>query len=113
MLTERLIIRDARLEDAPFLAKCYPGDIYRDLRRKTFTEFWPELAEEEATYDQETDPGEYYLDCVAVLPAYRRRGIGRALLKDGIAKGICLVRLLGESFLLPGRLAEQAARDWP
>lgn len=145
MLTERLTIRDARLEDAPFLAKCimagmhfydfeteipqekkiyerlieserradtldsyantrvaevdgvvvgslqsYPGDIYRDLRRKTFTEFWPELAEEEATYDQETDPGEYYLDCVAVLPAYRRRGIGRALLQDGIAKGISL-----------------------
>ena len=74
MLTERLIIRDARLEDAPFLAKCYPGDIYRDLRRKTFTEFWPELAEEEATYDQETDPGEYYLDCVAGHAGISARG---------------------------------------
>ena len=68
----------------------YPGDIYRELRHKTFIELWPELAEEEATYDQETDPGEYFLDTLAVLPAYRRRGIGSALLQDGIAKGISL-----------------------
>ena len=33
-------------------------------------------------------PGEYYLDTLAVLPEYRRRGIGRALLEDGIKRGI-------------------------
>ncbi|MBR1705347.1 MAG: GNAT family N-acetyltransferase [Bacteroidales bacterium] len=68
----------------------YPGDIYRNLRHKAFTELWPELIEMEATSDQETDPGEYYLDSLAVLPAYRGRGIGRTLLKDGIDKGIAL-----------------------
>lgn len=140
-----MIIRDARPEDAPFLAKCimagmhfydfeaeipegndiyerlvecekrtdtlysfahtrvaetdgiavgsllsYPGNIYRDLRHKAFTELWPELAETESNSDQETAPGEYYLDTLAVLPDYRGNGIGRALLKDGIEKGITL-----------------------
>lgn len=68
----------------------YPGDIYRDLRHKTFTELWPDLIRMEAESDQETDPGEYYLDSLAVLPAFRHRGIGRALLLDGIQKGIDL-----------------------
>ncbi len=142
MLTSKPIIRDARPEEAPFLAKCvmagmhfydfetdipgdneiferlvacerrtdtlytyvhtrvaemdgiavgsllsYPGDIYRELRHKAFTELWPELSEMDATSDQETDPGEYYLDSLAVLPQYRGKGIGRGLLRDGIEKG--------------------------
>ena len=66
----------------------YPGDIYRDLRHKTFSELWPDLIQMEAESDQETDPGEYYLDSLAVLPEFRHRGIGRALLLDGIQKGI-------------------------
>ncbi len=33
----------------------------------------------------ETDPGEWYLDSLAVWPEYRHCGIGRALLKAGIA----------------------------
>ena len=44
----------------------------------------------EAASDQETDPGEYYLDSLAVLPSYRGRGIGRALLRDGIDKSMSL-----------------------
>lgn len=68
----------------------YPGDIYRDLRQKTFSAIWPELSQMEAESDQETGPGEYYLDTLAVLPAYRGHGIGRELLKDGIQKGIRL-----------------------
>ena len=68
----------------------YPGDIYRDLRHKTFTELWPDLIRMEEESDQETDPGEYYLDSLAVLPSFRHRGIGRALLLDGIQKGIDL-----------------------
>ena len=68
----------------------YPGEIYRNLRRKAFTELWPELSELEAASDQETDPGEYYLDSLAVLPSYRGRGIGRALLRDGIDKSMSL-----------------------
>ena len=136
------IIRDARPDDAPFLAKCimagmhfydfetdipgekdiyerliecerredllyshrytrvaeldgvpvgsllsYPGEIYRDMRHKTFRELWPDLAQMDAESEMETGPGEYYLDSLAVVPSYRRHGIGKALLQDGIRKG--------------------------
>lgn len=66
----------------------YPGDGYEELRRKTYTELWPDYARKVVTYPLETDPGEYYLDTLAVIPEYRRRGIGTALLRDGIDKGI-------------------------
>ena len=137
-----MIIRDARPEDAPFLAKCliagmhfydfeteipeykdiyydlvdcekrtdllysykdsriaevdgkvvgsllsYPGDNYKELRRKSFAVFWPDYIAIDEESELETGPGEYYLDTLAVLPEYRRRGIGRALLEDGIKRG--------------------------
>lgn len=140
-----MIIRDAKPEDAPFLAKCimagmhfydfetdvpeetkiyrrlvecerridllytykftrvaevdgqlagallsYPGELYRDLRHNTFTELWPDMAKMDAESEQETGPGEYYLDSLAVHPAFRHQGIGRALLDDGIRKGSTL-----------------------
>lgn len=66
----------------------YPGDTYLTLRHKTFSELWPELATMDEQSEPETDPGEYYLDTLAVLPAFRRMGIGRALLEDGIQRGI-------------------------
>lgn len=65
----------------------YPGEIYRDMRHKIFNELWPDLAQMDAESEMETGPGEYYLDTLAVLPEYRGRGIGRALLLDGIRKG--------------------------
>ena len=68
----------------------YPGDIYRDMRRRTFEELWPDFFKRDQQSEQEADPGEYYLDTLAVLPLYRRRGIGRALLEDGIRKGFSL-----------------------
>ena len=136
------IIRDARPDDAPFLAKCimagmhfydfetdipgeseiferliecerredllysyrytrvaemngtpvgsllsYPGKIYREMRHKTFSELWPDLAQMDAESEMETGPGEYYLDSLAVVPSCRHHGIGKALLVDGIRKG--------------------------
>ena len=66
----------------------YPGEVYRELRDRTFLEFWPAYFAEHSGDDPETDPGEYYLDSLAVLPDYRGKGIGRALMKDGIQKGI-------------------------
>ncbi|MBQ7979607.1 MAG: GNAT family N-acetyltransferase [Candidatus Methanomethylophilaceae archaeon] len=136
------IIRDARPDDAPFLAKCimagmhfydfetdipdesdiyerliecerredllysyrytrvaemdgtlvgsllsYPGEIYRVMRHRTFSEIWPDLAQMDAESEMETGPGEYYLDTLAVVPSCRHRGIGKALLVDGIQKG--------------------------
>lgn len=136
------IIRDARPDDAPFLAKCimagmhfydfetdipgeseiferliecerredflysyrytrvaemngtpvgsllsYRGEIYREMRHKTFSELWPDLAQMDAESEMETGPGEYYLDTLAVVPSCRHHGIGKALLLDGIRKG--------------------------
>lgn len=66
----------------------YPGDNYKELRRKSFAVFWPDYMAIDEESEMETGPGEYYLDTLAVLPEYRRRGIGRALLEDGIKKGI-------------------------
>ena len=68
----------------------YPGEIYKDLRASTFKEFWPGFFAQFCEDDPETGPGEYYLDSLAVLPEYRGKGIGRALLEDGIQKGIIL-----------------------
>lgn len=118
---DSVIIRDARPEDAPFLAKCvmagmhyydfgqldpghegifrslvecerrtdllytfansriaeidgkvagsllsYPGDNYKELRHKTFSELWPEYISMDTDSEQETGPGEYYLDTLVV-----------------------------------------------
>ena len=65
----------------------YPGDIYQELRHKTFGELWPDLAQMDAESEMETGPGEFYLDSLAVLPQYRCLGIGRALLMDGMVTG--------------------------
>ena len=68
----------------------YRGELYKDLRHRTFTELWPEFFKMDQTSEQEADPGEYYLDTLAVLPEFRRHGIGRALIEDGIKKGQAL-----------------------
>lgn len=66
----------------------YPGELYKGLRTRTFKEYWPAAFAQFAGDEPETDPGEYYLDSLAVHPAYRKQGIGRALLEDGIKIGI-------------------------
>ena len=80
--------RVAEMDGAPVGSLLsYPGEIYRDLRHKTFGELWPDLAQMDAESELETGPGEYYLDSLAVMPSFRRLGIGKALLLDGIRKG--------------------------
>ena len=66
----------------------YPGEEYLRRKEKTFREFWPEYFDKFADDAPETDPGEYYLDSLAVHPMYRRMGVGTALLRDGIRKGL-------------------------
>ena len=66
----------------------YPGELYKDLREKTFRALWSGFFSQFESYDMETDPGEYYLDSLAVHPDFRRMGIGRALLEDGIKIGL-------------------------
>ena len=65
----------------------YPGDIYIAARSITFP-LLPGLtqAQIDAT-DIETLPDEWYLDSLAVLPEFRRAGIGKMLVMDAIARG--------------------------
>ena len=65
----------------------YPGDIYLDARSITFP-LLPGLtqAQIDAT-DIETLPGEWYLDSLAVLPEFRRAGLGKMLVMDAIERG--------------------------
>ena len=65
----------------------YPGDIYVDARSITFP-LLPGLtqAQIDAT-DIETLPGEWYLDSLAVLPEFRRAGLGKMLVTDAIELG--------------------------
>ena len=65
----------------------YPGDIYLAARNITFP-LLPGLtqAQIDAT-DIETLPGEWYLDSLAVLPEFRRAGIGKMLIMDAIERG--------------------------
>lgn len=65
----------------------YPGDIYAKARKVTFGMFSdvPEqMLEETGT---EAFPGEWYLDSLAVVPAYRKFGIGKSLIEDAIGIG--------------------------
>ena len=81
--------RVAEFDGTPVAALLsYPGELYKSLKEKTFREFWPGFFAQFASDDPETGPGEYYLDSLAVLPAFRHQGIGRALMKDGIWIGL-------------------------
>ena len=65
----------------------YPGDIYLAARSITFP-LLPGLtqAQIDAT-DIETLPGEWHLDSLAVLPEFRRAGLGKMLVTDAIELG--------------------------
>ncbi len=63
---------------------CYSGDDYATLRRTTMTLIARYSGEDFRNMDMETEPGEFYLDSMAVLPEFRKRGIASQLLKAGI-----------------------------
>lgn len=65
----------------------YPGEIYKEVRTRTFREIWSDMGDVDNDSEQETGPGEFYLDSLAVHPDFRGKGIGRALMLDGIEKG--------------------------
>ena len=66
----------------------YPGALYKDLRARTLKAYLPDIYAQFANDDPETDPGEYYLDSLAVHPDFRKQGIGRALMEDAIRMGL-------------------------
>jgi len=60
----------------------YPGAFYVEKRDYTFALF----GDDEPSSEYETDASEYYLDSLMVLPEFRGRGIGSALMRAAIAK---------------------------
>ncbi|MDO5442450.1 MAG: GNAT family N-acetyltransferase [Bacteroidia bacterium] len=63
----------------------YDGAIYAEARKRTFRIF-AEAGRAMDDTENETEAGEYYLDSMAILPAYRGGGIGHALMKDAVAE---------------------------
>ena len=78
----------------------YPGTIYESARKFTFS-FFEKDGHKVAPTDTECFPDEYYLDSMAILPAFRGYGIGHILMQDGIRiareKGFKKVSLIVES----------------
>ena len=78
----------------------YPGTIYESARKFTFSFFEKDGHKVHHT-DTECFPDEYYLDSMAILPAFRGYGIGHILMQDGIRiareKGFKKVSLIVES----------------
>lgn len=62
----------------------YPGKGYHDIKVHTFSLVKTHLSFDPLAMDDETREGEYYLDSAAVLPEYRGRGIGRAIIEYGV-----------------------------
>ncbi len=61
------------------IAVSYDGGRLRKLRRAFITAAKEYLGKDHTGMDDETQAGELYLDSLAVLPEYRRMGIGRKL----------------------------------
>lgn len=77
----------------------YDGAIYSEARKRTFSHFADAGRSMDAT-ETETGPGEFYLDSMAIMPAFRGFGIGLVLIKDAIGiartKGMHKVSLIVE-----------------
>ncbi len=73
------------------LCLCYDGQYYHETRIRTFELFSQGNEEEDdmdlAHMEDETGPGEYYIDSLAVMPEYRRMGIARQLMQAQLKKG--------------------------
>jgi DNA-3-methyladenine glycosylase I len=64
----------------------YPGrDLYR-LRTRFFEQVKLQLGRDMDAMPDETSPDEFYIDTLAVFPAYRRRGVATALLRAAIER---------------------------
>lgn len=62
----------------------YDGNKYMERRDCTWRNIWGESEETLQTIEPETREGEYYLDSMAILPAYRGMEIGRRLIEFAI-----------------------------
>ncbi|HCS88088.1 MAG TPA: hypothetical protein DIW30_06765 [Bacteroidales bacterium] len=62
----------------------YDGAQYAEMRRITFALLSDIISPETAQMQAETKAGEFYLDSLAVMPEYRKQGIGRTLILHAI-----------------------------
>ncbi len=60
----------------------YDGARYRQMRDATFPKIRRYVGDDYNSMDDEACAGEYYLDSLAVLPEYRRKGIASALIQE-------------------------------
>lgn len=72
----------------------YPGDVYDTARRYTWPRIWADGSSATGrkhpdidSIEPETQPGEFYLDTLAVIPAFRGAGIGRLLIGSAMRRG--------------------------
>lgn len=72
------------------MVTAYDGRYYRGWRETTLQLVREHLGVEFPGMEDEAVPGEYYIDSLAVLPAYRGQGIGRQLLQRAVAQGRAL-----------------------
>lgn len=65
----------------------YDGSRYSDMRRVTMALVKDHMGIDLSDMEDESEPGEYYLDSLAVWPEFRGRGLGRMLLNHQIDEG--------------------------
>ena len=64
------------------LMVAYDGARYRQMRDITFPMIRMYVGDNYSSMDDEARAGEYYLDSLAVLPEFRRKGIASALIQE-------------------------------
>lgn len=79
----------------------YDGALYREMKEKTFSIVKNRLGWEPPVMDDETRPGEYYLDSLAVLPTFRGHHIAKLLVEQALETaeglGFRLVSLIADA----------------
>ncbi len=65
---------------------CYDGARLEELRRPFLAAMKARFGVTFERLHDETDAGEFYLDSLAVLPEFRHRGVGEALLRAGVER---------------------------
>jgi len=81
------VAEDERGEAAAVLI-AYDGASYRAAAQRTFTYVRDAGGPDFTQMEQEAGPGEWYLDSLAVRPAFRHQGIARRMLEESIRHGL-------------------------
>ncbi|MGP1547417.1 MAG: GNAT family N-acetyltransferase [Prevotella sp.] len=63
----------------------YDGAVYHDAAQLTFSFVKEQSGKDFTNMTEEAEPGEWYIDTLAVFPHFRRKGIAKVLLQKGIA----------------------------